>query len=348
MKLRHLPYYFFIILFSCVEPTLVPDKDCSGVIGGEAVADECGVCEGLGKTGCDSTCGSTLQLDCKGECGGDTKTDCKGECGGTSILKYYCDNDSLNDGLLNIESRSLNCIDASIPGNCDPNSDSCDFVNCNDSDYEMYKNTVTNCQGELPSCQEAEALCNKFQEYLGDDVCDFLDTNCEEFNFDGGDCNLVDCMGTRFSDEFCIVMFGAGCTTTTNILDSTMNTEDGSTTVDHGGLSQIDTAWTVTGISIPDGATVASVTDDDTFELSVPASGDAGNNLTLTFGIAPFLGDGECDQSLLIDEDLELELNLNCAEWNYDEGDCESTSGRIIYGYKLTNSNLNSLSSPIP
>ena len=90
MKLRHLPYYFFIILFSCVEPTWVPDKDCSGVIGGDAVVDECGVCEGLGKTGCDSTCGSTLQLDCKGECGGDTTTDCHGVCGGNSFTDNFC------------------------------------------------------------------------------------------------------------------------------------------------------------------------------------------------------------------------------------------------------------------
>ena len=46
--------------------------------------------------------------------------------------------------------------------------------------------------------------------------------DCEEFEYDGDDCNLVDCMETRFSDEFCFSMFGAGCTTTTNIFDSTM------------------------------------------------------------------------------------------------------------------------------
>ena len=52
MNLRHLLYYFFILLFSCVEPTLVPDKDCTGTIGGDAVVDNCGVCEGD-----NSTCG---------------------------------------------------------------------------------------------------------------------------------------------------------------------------------------------------------------------------------------------------------------------------------------------------
>jgi len=340
LKLRHLPYCLFIILFSCVEPTLVPDKDCNDVIGGDALVDDCGHCTG-GTTattfneylGCDSTCRGK-QLDCAGLCGGETIIDCNDDCGGAAIERYYCE-DTDNDNFLNIESRSLNCVDASIPGNCDPNFDSCLFMDC-DND-PMYNGTVINCQGKLPSCQGD--VCIKFQEYLGDGECDFLDTNCEEFDFDGADCNLKDCMGTRFSDEFCFKMFGAGCTTTTNIIDNTMNTQEGLTTVEHGGLTEIDTAWSVSGISIPDGATVASVIDNDTFELSVPASSDAGNNLTLTFGIAPFLGDGECDQSLLIDEVLELELNLNCAEWNYDDGDCESTSGRVIYGHKLPKSN---------
>ena len=104
MKLRHLPYYFFIILFSCVEPTLVSDKDCSGVIGGDAIVDECGVCGGPGKTGCDNTCGSTLQLDCTYDltlpmehpinvaaCGGNAKRDCDGNCNGTHHLEYFCE-----------------------------------------------------------------------------------------------------------------------------------------------------------------------------------------------------------------------------------------------------------------
>jgi len=44
----------------------------------------------------------------------------------------------------------------------------------------------------------------------------------------------------------------------------------------------------------------------------------------------------------------DLGLNFNCEQWDYDGGDCEPSSGRIIYGHKFTNSNLNSLSSPIP
>ena len=254
MKLRHLPYYFFIILFSCVEPTLVPDTDCSGVIGGDAVVDDCGYCTG-GTTvttfneylGCDSAC-QGKQLDCDGDCGGETIIDCNDDCGGTAIEKYYCE-DTDNDNFLNIESRSLNCIDASIPGNCDPNFDSCLFMDC--SNDTLYMGTVINCQGELPTCDEASATCINFGDYLEDGTCDFLDTNCEEFNFDGGDCDLVDCLGTHFSEELCITLFNAGCTT----------------------------------------------------------------------GEGSWIGDDYCDEG-----DNDLELNFNCAEWEYDGGDCSSNS----------------------
>ena len=98
-----------------------------------------------------------------------------------------------------------------IPGNCDPNFDSCLFMDC--SNDTLYMGTVINCQGELPTCDETSATCINFGDYLEDGTCDFLDTNCEEFNFDDGDCDLVDCLGTHFSEELCIELFDAGCTT---------------------------------------------------------------------------------------------------------------------------------------
>ena len=62
-----------------MEPTLAPDKDCYGTIGGDAVVDDCGYCTG-GETiatfneylGCDSTCQGT-QYDCENICGGSEK-----------------------------------------------------------------------------------------------------------------------------------------------------------------------------------------------------------------------------------------------------------------------------------
>ncbi len=254
MKLRHLPYYFLILLFSCIDITLAPDKDCAGSIGGEAIVDDCGYCTGGTTTatfneylGCDSSCQGT-QIDCESICGGSAKNDCNGDCGGTAIYNYICE-DTDSDGFLNIESRSLNCVEASVSGNCAPNFDGCLFMDC--SIDTMYVNTVINCQGELPICDEASATCINFGDYLGDGTCDFTDTNCEEFNFDGGDCNLVDCLGTHFSEELCIELFGAGCTT----------------------------------------------------------------------GEASWIGDGGCDEG-----DNDLELNFNCAEWDYDGGDCSSNA----------------------
>ena len=102
---------------------------------------------------------------------------------------------------------------------------------------------------------------------VGDGSCDYYGpqinfTNCKEFDIDGGDCDLVDCLGTHFSEELCIELFDAGCTT----------------------------------------------------------------------GEASWIGDGYCDEG-----DNDLELNFNCAGWEYDGGDCESTSGRIIYGHKFAN-----------
>ena len=241
-------------MFSCIEINLPPDKDCAGIIGGDAVVDDCGYCTG-GNTsitfnqyfGCDSSCQGT-QFDCTGECGGDSTTDCKGDCGGTASYKYICE-DTNQNGFLNIDSRSLSCVDANISGNCEPNFSSCLFNDC--SIDTMYVNTVINCAGELPICDEPSGTCIDFGDYLEDGTCDFIDTNCPEFNFDGGDCNLEDCLGTHFSEELCIELFGAGCTT----------------------------------------------------------------------GEATWLGDGYCDEG-----DNDLELNFNCEDWNFDEGDCSSNS----------------------
>ena len=211
MKLRHLPYYFFIILFSCVELTLVPDKDCSGVIGGEAVVDECGVCKGIGKTGCDSTCGSTLQLDCKGECGGNTTTDCNGDCGGNSFTDYFCKE---KNGILNLDSLSLECFGEDETGNCRPNTSSCLYVDCVVDTNTIFIETVIDCNFELPSIELGTCdseICDDFRAYKDNGVCDFEFTNCEEFEFDGGDCDLIDCNDLHFSNYSCFEAWGVEC-----------------------------------------------------------------------------------------------------------------------------------------
>ena len=223
MELRHLPYYFFIILFSCVEPTLVPDKDCSGVIGGDAVVDVCGVCGGPGKTGCDSTCGSTLQVDCFGDCFGNCEAagcgtatrDCNGDCVSQG-QKYYHEeyNCEYSDSLgifLDLSTRTLTCFAVADSGNCNPKEPSCNFVNCNVD--AMYENTVINCHGALPGCTSG-GVCASSIDSLENELCNLWsieNINCEEFEFDGGDCDLIDCNDLHFSNFSCFEAWGVEC-----------------------------------------------------------------------------------------------------------------------------------------
>jgi len=216
LKLRHLPYCFFIILFSCVEPTLVPDKDCNDVISGDALVDDCGHCTG-GTTattfneylGCDSTC-QGKQFDCAGECDGNAKRDCNDVCNGTHHLEYFCEESDSSGIALDLSTRTLTCVAETLTGNCNPSTDSCDFVDC-EVDIK-YIDTVINCQGILPECMQS-GECTDFIGSKGNLLCDSPNTNCEEFEFDGGDC--IDCIGNHFSEELCNERLGVGCTTGT-------------------------------------------------------------------------------------------------------------------------------------
>ena len=204
-----------------------------------------------------------MQLDCTNECGGDAMRDCNDDC----VLpgqeyhheEYFCEESDSSGILLDLSTRTLTCFAVADTGNCNPRTPSCNFVNC--AVDTMYKETVINCSWNLPTCDTTYTIedeidiivCNKYDssDWLSDGVCDFELTNCEEFNFDGGDCDLVDCLGTHFSEELCISLFNAGCTT----------------------------------------------------------------------GEASWIGDGGCDVG-----QNDLGLNFNCAEWDYDGGDCSSNS----------------------
>jgi len=188
---------------------LVPDKDCSGVTGGDAVVDECGICGGFGKTGCDSTCGSTLQLDCTGECGGNAKRDCNNICNGNHHLEYFCEESDSLGITLDLSTHTLTCFAENENGNCGPNTNSCSYVDC-DVDT-IFTGTVIDCNFELPICDSDIEICADYSEYKGDGECDFEITNCEEFEFDDGDCNLIDCSGLHFSNDLCVPIFGAEC-----------------------------------------------------------------------------------------------------------------------------------------
>jgi len=68
------------------------------------------------------------------------------------------------------------------------------------------------------------------------------------------------------------------------IVDATCDYNNDSTiTMDSPGTAQLVVGMTVTGTGIPDGATVASITNATTFELSVATTGGSVSNGTLTF-----------------------------------------------------------------
>ena len=78
--------------------------DCSGVLGGEAVIDDCGVCDGENKDkDCANVCfGDTVEDNC-GVCDNDPSNDCANDCAGVldgdSVKDNceVCDNDPSND-----------------------------------------------------------------------------------------------------------------------------------------------------------------------------------------------------------------------------------------------------------
>ena len=219
----------FNYLLGCDSTCIGKQNDCSGECGGSMVTD------------CDSNC-ITIDLEKKldhcGECGGDDST-CSG-CTDTTACNYdptatvysscdlsnfYCEFDS-EGPLLDLSSFDKNCSEIDEAHYCGPGADACKFVDCNDTINFGYIDRVIDCNRKLPDCDTLftdgggidELVCVNYQDYVGDLLqenggCDFTITNCAEFNFDGGDCDLVDCRGTHFSEEYCISIFGYSCIT---------------------------------------------------------------------------------------------------------------------------------------
>ena len=179
MKRQRIIYLSIILIFSCIEPILL-DKDCNGVIGGDALVDDCGSCTG-GTTnlnfnyflGCDGEC-KGRQFDCTypGDltctapdppgtcitaCNGDYITDCNDDCIHKDDAREFdlcgvcdpCDNGTKGD--------DCDLWNTTCRGCTDPNA-ACDSY---DEDATVY---------EQGSCISSSYYCN-----LGDDG--FLDIN---------------------------------------------------------------------------------------------------------------------------------------------------------------------------
>ncbi len=109
--------------------------DCLGIPNGNAIEDECGVCDGPGaiyECGCNDmqpwACDCyNAELDCAGECGGDSYYD---QCG-------ECDNDSLNDCVQD-ECGIWGGLGAVYECGCYCESENINYLNNWDDGYENY------------------------------------------------------------------------------------------------------------------------------------------------------------------------------------------------------------------
>jgi hypothetical protein len=127
---------FHAELYNCDGDCMV-DIDCYGACGGDAVDDECGVCNGPGAIyecgcenseenyDCDGNC--IIDEDCNGQCGGNAVEDCAGVCDGDAMLDCagICDNDPSNDALLNCEGQCGGTANCSVVEGWD--EDACDM-----------------------------------------------------------------------------------------------------------------------------------------------------------------------------------------------------------------------------
>ena len=415
MNLQRIIYLSFILVFACIEPTLL-DKDCNGVIGGNALVDDCGSCTG-GTTnlnfnyfwGCDGEC-KGRQFDCTypGDstctasdppgtcitaCDGDFINDCNDDCihkddarefdlcgvcdpcdNGTkgddcelwnSICKgctdpnaacgsydedtevyelgscvqfdYFCsdnaiplDVDENGDGLddttdewvgFKLDDKKEWCPDSSFSNNCGPGTNLCKFNNiieCSVPEDSIY---FLPCNIKLV---ESAFIVSKSD--LGDGVCDYYGksgdtllnlTSCPEFNYDEGDCNLVDCRGMHFSDDLCAtnieyepsidILIDISPDTVVTRTSTLITKIEGCTNGLYTNFTTVDTIYSYNSID-------SVVTTID----------------STVIGSRGWLGDGECDSVDNEGEEGDLiknyNLDFNCIEYNYEEGDCYNPS----------------------
>ena len=108
----------------------IVETDCTGECGGDAVEDNCGVCDGSGLND-DDCCGDDT-TDCSGECGGDAAVDDCGVCDGPGLNDEGCCGDDTTDcsGECGGDAIEDDC------GICDGDDSTC--TGCTDSEAFNY------------------------------------------------------------------------------------------------------------------------------------------------------------------------------------------------------------------
>ena len=185
--MKNFRYLILILIFACKDSTLIPDKDCAGVIGGEAVIDDCGYCTG-GNTkvtfnqmlGCDALCsGSKFDIngtccpisdwDCNGVCTGSDTLDCQSICNGKAYLfesgvDDWIDvnlNQEIDEGDYYYDNSLIKMYDIDLVDSLD---NPCCFIDmCNVCDLDEANDCV-------PDCTEIEQDCDGIWVSDSDDI----------------------------------------------------------------------------------------------------------------------------------------------------------------------------------
>ena len=303
------------------------DQDCLGQCGGDAIIDECGVCEGPGAIlQCEDGTFVCNESDCIVECD-DNEFDCgDGLC---IDVSWEC-----ND--------MVDCTDGSDEANCDNDGGG------GGGDSECSDNEIEDCFGNCgPS------------SWLGDGYCDesMTDFNCLALAYDMGDCQI------EYTEHILPIIL-ANCTgychTGASAYDGGLNLETYGGLMDGGSSGPAVIPYnpnysliiqklngTAIGEQMPYGSSPleenyintiyywiqqgAFGSDDDAQGC---ANGDEIEDCTGECVSEILLGDGNCDDG------EEGEADFNCSQYIFDNTDCPV--GILEFGNYTYDNNNNS------
>ena len=204
----------FLIISSCDLPNEA-NKDCSGIQGGSAELDDCGICSG-GETGITQN----QDKDCLSECFGDAVLDECGECNGGNTSCLGCDgvpNSGLELDDCGVCGGSNVCDCPGYPegtvmdcaGQCDGDAilDDCSICNGNNSTY--------GCDGQcLNHVEDACGVCDG--PGVVDCMCESYITSNTDFNCEtngNSPYNIGDQLGCETLDEEFDICYPGDCGT---------------------------------------------------------------------------------------------------------------------------------------
>ena len=362
MNLQRIIYLSFFMGFSCIKPTLL-EKDCAGVIGGYAVEDKCGVCDGPGLMGCDSTCGSTLQLDCAGDCGGNNIVGCDGVCIDKYLAKQFdycgiCDGD--NSSCSGCTDPNAICDsydeDATIyeEGGCVSSRYYCEIV---DNELDITSQTQDSSCVSFSAendCGPGTNLCKLFDCANPDyeinstqSLACNVDLIAHEAWVDNDTCDYYGVLENVLYNYTSCPEFGYdGGTPEANFTDGDCNLVDCRGVHFSNDLcEEIFVATDIDTLTNPPDTTIETTIIKGCINgvnkiLTTSSSGIS--NSIRVIGSTGWLDDGECDSEGFLFENYGLDFN--CIEHDYEGGDCVNSSGRTkSHNQYLIESNLNSL-----